>query len=510
MLAPSRDDRSHLLWHLSAAGGIKKLRCFDDYSTRTGKVQKGMGMKKKVLATMMTGVLAASMLAGCGSSSSSSGASTAAGDAPATSTEAAASTTVAAADTSSTEAAASSDTDYSADSGEIYMFISSPEYADAINTLIDEYSNVAPNVTINYETTQNDYPTMLKAKINSGDVPDIFSSTSGMEIDTYREYSYDLSDEPIAAAMDDGVKSAMASAEEGGGVYGLAIKGNYFGMVYNKDILADCGLEVPQTLDDFKSACETIESKGYQAVSTGFMEWWVFKQSSMNFLNAAAKANGETPADMVKKFQKGEAKISDYPILYDNWFDFVDTCVKYGDDKPLETDLAGEEQAFASGNVAFILGQGPWVETDLLSINPDLNIGFAGYPCDDKAEDALMVSGSDQALHVNKDSENLQAVLHFVNWWYTSDYGQSWFTDVANVVPPIKTDKESTSTIVQQGREAVEANGSGELSECYSSDSFNQAFGEDMQAYITGTTDKDATCAAIEKDWQDIDGASVQ
>ena len=517
MLAPSRDDRSHLLWHLSVAGGIKKLRCFDDYSTRTGKVQKGMGMKKKVLATMMTGVLAASMLAGCGSSSSSSGASTAAGDAPAASTEAAASTTVAAAstteaaaDTSSTEAAASSDTDYSADSGEIYMFISSPEYADAINTLIDEYSNVAPNVTINYETTQNDYPTMLKAKINSGDVPDIFSSTSGMEIDTYREYSYDLSDEPIATAMDDGVKSAMASAEEGGGVYGLAIKGNYFGMVYNKDILADCGLEVPQTLDDFKSACETIESKGYQAVSTGFMEWWVFKQSSMNFLNAAAKANGETPADMVKKFQKGEAKISDYPILYDNWFDFVDTCVKYGDDKPLETDLAGEEQAFASGNVAFILGQGPWVETDLLSINPDLNIGFAGYPCDDKAEDALMVSGSDQALHVNKDSENLQAVLHFVNWWYTSDYGQSWFTDVANVVPPIKTDKESTSTIVQQGREAVEANGSGELSECYSSDSFNQAFGEDMQAYITGTTDKDATCAAIEKDWQDIDGASVQ
>ncbi len=72
--------------------------------------------------------------------------------------------------------------DPSQDSGEIYMFIASPEYADAINTLIDDYKKVAPNVTINYETTQNDYPTLLKAKINSGDVPDIFSSTSGKEI----------------------------------------------------------------------------------------------------------------------------------------------------------------------------------------------------------------------------------------------------------------------------------------------------------------------------------------
>ena len=81
---------------------------------------------------------------------------------------------------------------------EIYMFISQPEYADAIQELIDAYAEVAPDVTINYETTQNDYPTLLKAKLNSGEVPDIFSSTSGKEIDVYREYSYNLEDEALA------------------------------------------------------------------------------------------------------------------------------------------------------------------------------------------------------------------------------------------------------------------------------------------------------------------------
>jgi len=73
----------------------------------------------------------------------------------------------------------------------INIFISQPEYADAIHKLIDEYKKVEPDVTISYETTQNDYPTLLKVKLNSGEVPDIFSSTSGKEIELYKEYSYD-------------------------------------------------------------------------------------------------------------------------------------------------------------------------------------------------------------------------------------------------------------------------------------------------------------------------------
>ncbi len=356
-------------------------------------------MKKRLLALILMGTLSATMMAGCGSSSAGTDASAEAPADDSVAEEAPADESV------STDA--SGEVDYSQDSGEIYMFISSPEYADAINTLIDEYKTVAPNVTVNYETTQNDYPTLLKAKINSGDVPDIFSSTSGMD-----------------------------------------------------------------------------------------------------FLNAAAKEAGESTADMVAKFQAGEAKIADYPVLYNNFFDFIDTAVKYGDDKPLETDLSGEEQSFAAGNTAFMLGQGAWVEADLLSINPDLNIGFGGYPVSADAADCQVVSGSDQALHVNKDSSNLQAVLDFVNWWYTSDYGQSWFTDVAGVVPPITSDETSSYTIIEQGKASVKEKGSGDLSICYSTDSFNQAFGEEVQAYISGQTDKDATCAAIEKSWHDIDGAA--
>ena len=146
-------------------------------------------MKKKLVSALLCVAMVATMLAGCGGK----------------------------------KEADSSDEGGSGSSGEIYMFISQPEYADAINTLIEEYKTVEPDVTINYETTQNDYPTLLKAKLNSGDTPDIFSSTSGKEIEVYKEYSYDLSDQPLMDSMLPAVADTMKDAN-GEGVYGIAIK----------------------------------------------------------------------------------------------------------------------------------------------------------------------------------------------------------------------------------------------------------------------------------------------
>ncbi|MCI6174258.1 MAG: extracellular solute-binding protein [Clostridiales bacterium] len=439
-------------------------------------------MKKRMVSAMLCGVMTAGLLA----------ASVPVG---------------AASSAASAESAEMPAVDYSKDSGTINMFISSPEYADAIQQLISEYAKVAPNVTINYETTQNDYPTMLKAKINSGDIPDIFSSTSGKEIDTYMDYSYDLSDQPLMKTIDPAVADTMKSLKTGKGCYGIAIKGNFFGILYNKDIFDQCGIkEFPTTTSAMKDACEKISAKGIQPFTTGFSEWWVFKHCWQPFLDAAADQAGITAAELVQKFESGEAKVKDYPELYNTFFDFIDLAKKYGDKKPLETDLSAEEAAFANGEAAMTLGQGAWIEADCLKINPDLKIGFNGYPVSDHAADCKVIAGSDQALHVYKDSKNLQAVLDFVNYWYTSDYGKSWFTRVAGVVPPIKTTEQSDYEVIKQGNELAEKNGTGALAICYSTDSWHQAFGQIMQSYLTGTYDKDQACSEIEKQWKATDG----
>ena len=121
-----------------------------------------------------------------------------------------------------------------------------------------------------------------------------------------------------------------------------------------------------------------------------------------------------------------------------------------------------------------------------------------------------MISGSDQALRINKDSKNLQAVLNFINWWYTSDEGQAWFTDVAGVVPPVKSDKASDFVIIEQGKKLAGEKGSGELAIVDSTDSFHQVFGEAMQSYIAGTTSKEDTIKTIDEQCAAIDGPNAQ
>ncbi len=387
---------------------------------------------------------------------------------------------------------------------EINMFISQPEYADAIGALITEYKTVKPNVTINYETTQNDYPTLLKAKLNSGDVPDIFSSTAGKEIDVYKEYSLDLSDQSLMETMLPAVQAAMADGS-GDGMYGIAIKGNYFGMIYNKALLEQAGItKVPETLTELEDACVKLEAAGITPFTGGLSEWWVFKHVFQHFL---AAATDDVPG-LIQKFEKGEAKFADYPELYNNFFTFMDLLNEYGDAKPLEADLSAEIAAFASGQAAMVSGQGAWIEADVLKIDPEIKIGFAGYPVSEDPAQAQVITGSDQALRIYKDSKALPEVLDFINWWYTSDYGKAWFTDVAGVVPPIATTTESKFEIIKQGSASVLAKGSAPLGVMYSTDSFWTAFGQAMQEYIGGSADKDTTCATIEAKWIEIDGSA--
>ncbi len=381
---------------------------------------------------------------------------------------------------------------------EIYMFISSPEYADAINALIAEYKNEKPNVTINYETTQSDYPTLLKTKINAGEIPDIFSSTSGKEIATYYDYSYNFAGTPAAEAMTDAVADVMSYGDE---THGFAIKGNYFGIVYNKGIFEELNLEFPKTFSDMEAACEKIKAAGYQPITTGFAEWWVFKHVWQHFFSAAS----DSAEDLAKKFQAGEAKIKDYPMLYENFFDFIDLAVKYGDAKPLEADLSAEDAAMGSGKTAMMLGQGAWVEADILAIDPDIKIGFGGYPVSADSSNSQVIGGSDQALRINKDSKVLDQVMEFVNWWYTSDYGKTWFSDVAKVIPPISAGTVPDLEVPKQGSELEAKDGSASLAIVYFTDSSHQAMGEILQAYIAGTVSKDEACSQIEAKWVELE-----
>lgn len=388
----------------------------------------------------------------------------------------------------------------------INMFTASPEYTDAFHAYIEEYKKVKPNVTINLEIMQADYNTILKSKIAAGSTPDVFQTTAGGDIDTFAEYSADLTNEPLAAAMTDAVRSNMSSTD--GKVLGFPVKGNLFALIYNKKLFAEAGItEAPKTLDELDEAITKLEAKGITPFANAYKEWWVWKHIFQHFLNAAAEDAGITPKQLANDFIAGKTTFKDHPVLYNNFFDFTDLTVKHGTDKPLERDSNAEVGDFATGKAAMMTGKGAWDEEAIKKITPDFEIGVMGYPVSDKAEQALIITGADQALRINKDSKVVDETIAFYNWLYTSDYGKSWFSQVAKVIPPINDAPLPELDMPKQMVEILKTEKSGDLSINYSLDAFHQKFGETMQAYIGANKSKDQAIDQIQKDWIQLGSA---
>ncbi|MFC6333738.1 ABC transporter substrate-binding protein [Paenibacillus septentrionalis] len=382
----------------------------------------------------------------------------------------------------------------------INMFTASPEYTEAFHAYIEEYKKVKPNVTINLEIMQADYNTVLKSKISSGQTPDVFQTTAGGDIDTFAEYSADLTNEPLAAAMTESVRTSMTSTD--GRVLGLPVKGNLMSLVANMDLLEQAGIsEMPQTTAELDDAIAKLEAAGITPFANAYKEWWVWKHIFQHFVNAAAEDAGITPQDMVNQFIAGETTFQDHPVLYNNFFDFIDKTIAHGTNKPLERDSNAQVSDFATGAAAFMTGKGAWDEEAIKKITPDINLQIAGYPVSDNADQTLIATGADQALRINKDSAVVNETIEFFNWLYTSDYGKNWFSEVAKVIPPIQDAPLPDLDMPKQMDELLKAGKSGELSINYSLDTFHQKFGELMQAYIGNSKTKDQAIDEIQKAW---------
>lgn len=441
-------------------------------------------MSKKLLALSISMVLLISVLAACGSNNTANNGGAA---------------------NNGTEAGGGNAADDSKPVT-INMFTASPEYTDAFNAYIAEYKKVKPNVKINLEIMQADYNTVLKSKIASGSTPDVFQTTAGGDIDTYAEYSADLTNEPLAAAMTDAVRANMSSTD--GKVLGLPVKGNLFTLVYNKKLLADAGItEVPKTTAEMQDAVTKLEAKGITPFANAYKEWWVWKHVFQHYVDAAAMDAGTDAKQLVADFIAGKTTFKDHPVLYNNFFDFIDLTVKHGTNKPLERDSNAEVSDFAAGKAAFMTGKGAWDEEAIKKITPDIQIGIMGYPVSDKPEQSFIITGADQALRINKDSPVAKETVEFFNWLYTSDYGKKWFSDVAKVIPPIKDAPIPDLDMPKQMNEILKTEKSGDLSINYSLDTFHQKFGEIMQAYIGGSKTKDQAVDEIQKAWIQLGSA---
>ena len=381
----------------------------------------------------------------------------------------------------------------------VKWFANANEYQDYYKQLIAEFNKVEPNIAIDLEVTQDDYPSMLKIQINAGNTPDIFNTMLGTEVKAFAEYSADLSGQPWVGNV---LPAVLPDIKLQGKVLAIPVVQNGFGIIYNKKLFADAGIaSAPKTVSELEADCKKLQAKGITPFGNGFKEWWVYKHIFMNF---QAAQNPDVHA-LNAAFQAGKAKFKDDAILL-GYFDLIDLFIKYGAPNSISTDFNGEMNLIGTGKVAMITGQGIWAEPGINKIDPKMQLGIFGVPVNNDPAKTKLVLGADHAWRVNKDSRNLAAVNKFINFWYNSDFSKRYWTDLLKATSPIKGTKAADTSMNRDIQAYSDAGNVYPEAQIWSTDAFHQKFGELSQDYITKAKTKAQVISEIEAAWAKLGG----
>lgn len=295
---------------------------------------------------------------------------------------------------------------------ELNIMMSFPQFIDQWETYAKQFEakmlaeeNI--KVKVNLEMPSSDqYESVLQARLSGGDAPDLYTLHCN-NIGTYNDagYLYDLSNEPLADVIYENVK---ATVSVDGKLLAVPIESQAWGVLYNKEIFAECGLEAPDTLADLTAICETLKEKGYTPFMLAFQEQWV--PQLMTGLTLGDIVSGKLP-DWLERMYKDEGSYDEVREI----FNVIDLIMANGTDRAMEEGSEAGAADFAMGKAVMFV-QGTWASNTIMTTNPDMQLGVFALPINDDPNCTRVNLSTSTTLAVHPDSKELDLALKFANY----------------------------------------------------------------------------------------------
>lgn len=375
------------------------------------------------------------------------------------------------------------------------LLLNSPELAEQYNDMAKEYNGKFPEVVLNITILQNDYSTVLKSRLNSGNVPDAFNTGAYNDNNLYKDYVYDLTDEDFIGQIE---PWALKGVTLDGRVlaYPWLLQAHSF--IYNKKVFADTGItELPRTMKELEEVCRKLQTKGIQPFATGFKEWWVLEQISTQYLAPVRDSYGGDYTNLIDELNSGRAKFGDIKEMA-NVFDIIDLEAQYGGANPMETDFNMQCALIARGKAA-IIHQGTWAEDSIRKINPEADIGFMAAPLGDDPEKNGIMVDANNCLRLYKESRNLKEALEWMRWLVTSDYGKDWVPLKCKQMSTIKGAPMPKTQLAEDTLKFMKENKTYPWFKGYYVDGFEQIIGSTLQEYAAKSKTRAQTMDELSK-----------
>lgn len=322
----------------------------------------------------------------------------------------------------------------------VSMFQLKVEIKDALDAYAAKYSAAHPGTTVSVETLGGgqDYGAALKAKVQAGQMPDIFVIEGAGGFKVWKDYAADLSDQPW-------VKDTDLAFKQDGKVYGFPVSIEGYGLAYNADILKKAGVDPASltTRGAYEKAFAKIDSMkkklGLDAVvsmaaSVAGGMWWVAAQHNLAvYWGGGLKATDTSIIDKALKGQLDDARFLQYAK-------YVQLLYKYSD-KNILLNGGYDQQvgSFAQGKTAF-LHQGNWVDPNLAQLGVKFHVGYAPHAFLDTPEKGLFLFAPSWYI-VNGKSPNAAAAKAFLASIAGTPAGQDYMVNQAGMIPAFKSVK---------------------------------------------------------------------
>lgn len=314
-----------------------------------------------------------------------------------------------------------------------------PEAANYFETVEEEFNATHDDIVLNI-SSPNDATTILKTRFIREDYPDIIGIGGDINYSYFVEAEIlaDISDYPGLADINSAYVDIAEALElvPTDGTYIVPYVANAAGVLYNKDMFAEHGWEIPETWDELLSLCDEIQSEGILPFYFGFKDTW----TCLAPWNAMAVELA--PADVTKQVNRGETTFAEeYLELSEKYLQLL----PYGPNDPFAYGYNDACTAFARGESA-MYPIGSYAAPQILSVNPDLNIDSFVMPASDEADGRTLNSGIDLGFCVTAECENKEAAYEVLDFLYADENIQKYLDD-QNAVPCKTGDFELPSVL---------------------------------------------------------------
>jgi raffinose/stachyose/melibiose transport system substrate-binding protein len=298
--------------------------------------------------------------------------------------------------------------------------------------VVDAFEKANPGTTVKIETrpqgTEGD--NIVKTKLSTGDMQDVFWYNSGSLLQALSPSKtlVDLTDDPALANVD---PSFFPVVSQDGKVYG-GPQGTAFGggILYNKDVYARLGLQIPKTWADFTANADKIKAAGgVTPVIETFKDTWT---SQLFVLGDYYNVQTATP-DFATNYTANKVKYATDPNAIKGFQKLAEVKAKgyVNDNYGSATQAQGMK----------LLGEGKGAMYPMLSNAVSLvpaaqaaKIGFFGIPGDDAAKAGATVWQPGGA-YIPKSSKNVDLAKKFIAFMNTTPGVDAYTTGTPAIGP---------------------------------------------------------------------------